>query len=161
MNGSSLVEDQPWSCLISPSPWEVRVTTSPQHVSHNFCYSLHLGIEYEASHKEPSCVLHMILIGIDSLMVQWLGICLLMQGTQVRSWSGRIPHATKPVHHSYWTHTPEPTSHNYWSPMPRQGKARGSSTTRETTTIKSPPTETREWPLLSTNRKSLRAATKT
>ena len=43
----------------------MRVTTSPQRVSHNFCYSVHLGIEYEASHKEPSCVLHMILIGVD------------------------------------------------------------------------------------------------
>ena len=28
-----------------------------------------------------------------ALVAQWLRICLPMQGTQVRSWSGKIPHA--------------------------------------------------------------------
>ena len=28
-----------------------------------------------------------------SLVVQWLAVRLAVQGTQIRSWSGRIPHA--------------------------------------------------------------------
>ena len=28
-----------------------------------------------------------------SLVAQWLRICLPMQGTPVRAWSGKIPHA--------------------------------------------------------------------
>ena len=30
-----------------------------------------------------------------SLVAQWLRVCLLMQGTRVRAWSGRIPHAAE------------------------------------------------------------------
>ena len=40
----------------------------------------------------------------DSLMVQWLRICLPMQGTRVRSLVWEDPtcrRATKPVHHNY------------------------------------------------------------
>ena len=40
-----------------------------------------------------------------SLVVQWLGVCLPMQGTRVRAlvWEGPTCHgATKPVSHNYW-----------------------------------------------------------
>ena len=30
-----------------------------------------------------------------SLVAQWLGVCLTMQGTRVRAWSGKIPHAAE------------------------------------------------------------------
>ena len=53
-----------------------------------------------------------------SLVVQWLRICLPMQGTQVQSLVQEDPtchRATKPVHHNYWACTLELTSHNYWS----------------------------------------------
>ena len=54
-----------------------------------------------------------------SLVVQWLRICLPMEGTRVRSlvWEDPTCHgATKLVHHNYWACALEPTSHNYWSP---------------------------------------------
>ena len=52
-----------------------------------------------------------------SLVVQWLRICLPVQGTQVRSlvWEdSTCLRAIKPVHHDYWACSLEPSSHNYW-----------------------------------------------
>ena len=57
-------------------------------------------------------------LGQASLVVQWLRICLTMQGTQVQSlvWEDLTCHgATKPMHHNHWASTLEPSSHNYWA----------------------------------------------
>ena len=54
-----------------------------------------------------------------SLVVQWLKICLAMQGTEVRSlvWEdSTCCRTTKPMYPNYWAHALEPVSHNYWSP---------------------------------------------
>ena len=51
-----------------------------------------------------------------SLVVQWLGVHLTRQGTQVRALVREDPTcrgATKPVHHNYWVCTLEPMHHNY------------------------------------------------
>ena len=82
----------------------MRVTTRPQRVSQNFCYSVHLGTEYEAGHKEPSCVLRMILIGVDFPDGPVVGDQFAnardtgyILGREDSTCEG----ATKPVHHSY------------------------------------------------------------
>ena len=57
-----------------------------------------------------------------SLVVQWLRICLPMQGTRVRALVQEDPTcrgATKPVRHNYWACTLEPASHNYWALVPQ------------------------------------------
>ena len=57
-----------------------------------------------------------------SLVVQWLRICLPMQGTRVRALVQEDPtccKATKPIRHSYWACALEPASHNYWALLPR------------------------------------------
>ena len=69
-----------------------------------------------------------------SLVAQWLGIRLLMQGTWVRALVREDPTcrgATKPVHH------------NYWSPC---------FATREATAISSPRIATKRSPPLATTR---------
>ena len=53
-----------------------------------------------------------------SLVVQWLRICLPMQGTRVRALVWEDPTcrgATRPVRHNYWACILEPVSHNYWA----------------------------------------------
>ena len=55
-------------------------------------------------------------------MVQWLGICLPMQGTRVGALVWEDPTcrgATKLMRHNYWACTLEPESHNYWAHMPQ------------------------------------------
>ena len=57
-----------------------------------------------------------------SLVVQWLRICLPMQGTRVQSlvWEdSTCCGTTKPVHHNYWACAPEPACHNYWACVPQ------------------------------------------
>ena len=57
-----------------------------------------------------------------SLVVQWLRICLPMQGTQVWALVREDPTchgATNPMHHNYWACTLEHTSHNYWARVPQ------------------------------------------
>ena len=57
-----------------------------------------------------------------SLVAQWLGIRLPMQGTWVRSLVQEDPTchgATKPVRHNYWACALEPTSHNSWAYVPQ------------------------------------------
>ena len=52
--------------------------------------------------------------------LQWLGIHLPMQGTQIWSLVWEDPtcrRAAKPVHHNNWACYLEPTSHNYWASM--------------------------------------------
>jgi len=55
-----------------------------------------------------------------SLVVQWLGVCLPMQGTQVQSlvWEDSTYHgATKPVCHNCWAHEPHDWSSCTLEPM--------------------------------------------
>ena len=54
-----------------------------------------------------------------SLVMQWLRICLPIQGAWVQSLVLEEPTccgATKPMCHNYWACALEPASHNYWSP---------------------------------------------
>ena len=71
-----------------------------------------------------------------SLVVQWIGIHLPIQGTRV--WSlvqedSTCPGAAEPVHHNYWAHSLEPASYNYWSLCAWSL----CSTSREATTVRS------------------------
>ena len=53
-----------------------------------------------------------------SLVVQWLGVCLPVQGTRVRALVREDPAccgAAGPVSHNYWACALEPASHNYWA----------------------------------------------
>ena len=57
-----------------------------------------------------------------SLVVQWLRICLPLEGTWVWAlvWEdSTCRRATKPVCHNYWAQALEPASHNYWARAPR------------------------------------------
>ena len=57
-----------------------------------------------------------------SLVAQWLGICLPMQGTRVQAlvWEDPTCHgATGPVGHNYWACILEPESYNYWARVPQ------------------------------------------
>ena len=58
----------------------------------------------------------------NSLVTQWLRICLPMQGTRVWALVQEDPTcrgATKPMRHNYWACALEPTSHNYWAREPQ------------------------------------------
>ena len=70
--------------------------------------------------KSNFCLLDNIIR--TSLVVQWLKMCLPMQGTQVPSLVPEDPTcrgATKPVRHNYWACAPEPTNHNCWARVPQ------------------------------------------
>ena len=57
-----------------------------------------------------------------SLVVQWMGVHLPMQGTRVQSlvWEGSTcPGATEPGHHNYEVFALEPKSRNYWACVPQ------------------------------------------
>ena len=77
-----------------------------------------------------------------SLVVQWLRICLPIQGTRV--WSRVLEdsscEATEPVHRNYWADTLEPRSPKYWSPRTQSL----CSEAREATTMRSLHTTARE-----------------
>ena len=56
---------------------------------------------------------------IESIGLQWISVCLPMQGTQVQFlvWENSTCHrATKPVHHSYWAHHPRAQEQQPLSP---------------------------------------------
>ena len=60
-----------------------------------------------------------------SLLDQWLGIHLPMQGTRAWALVGEDPtcrEVTKPMCHNYWACALEPTSHNYWAHVPQLQK---------------------------------------
>ena len=101
-----------------------------------------------------------------SLVVQWIGICLPMQGTRVQSlvlgdstWHG----ATNPVHHDDWVCALEPESHSYWphvlqllkttclEPVLRNKRSHPNE---------KPTHHNQEWPSLIATRESLRTAMK-
>ena len=57
-----------------------------------------------------------------SLVVQWIGICLPVQGTRTQSLVQRHSMcygATKPMCHKYWVHALESTSHNCRAQVPQ------------------------------------------
>ena len=57
-----------------------------------------------------------------SLVVQWLRIWLLMQGTRVRALvqeDHTCRGAIEPLRHSYWACALQPVSHNYWACVPQ------------------------------------------
>ena len=57
-----------------------------------------------------------------SLVAQWLGIGLPMQGTRVWALVQEDPTyrgAAKPMHHNYWACPLEPVGHNYWAHVPQ------------------------------------------
>ena len=97
-----------------------------------------------------------------SLVVQWLRICLAMQGAPVRSlvWEDPTCHrATKPESCSYWLHTLQLLK-------PARPEQSLCSATREAkrsphTTRKSSPPHPITRPLLTTTRESPTAATQT
>ena len=102
-----------------------------------------------------------------SLMVQWIRVCLPMQGIQVQSPVQEDPTchgATKPMSHNYWTCALEPVSHNYWAHVPQLLKparlepmlCNGRSHRNER-----PAHRSKEWPPLAATREGPRAATKT
>ena len=74
-----------------------------------------------------------------SLVVQWLGVCLALQGTVVPSLIQEDP---------TWHRATKPTGHNYWSPLILDL----GSATREVTTMRSLHTEIREEPWLAATR---------
>ena len=103
-----------------------------------------------------------------SLVAQWLGIRLPVQGTQVPSLVRGDPTchgATKPMRHNYWACALEPARHNYWACAPQQLKpacSRARALQQEKPPqVRSPCTTTKSKPALATTRESLRAATKT
>ena len=57
-----------------------------------------------------------------SLVVQWLRICLPMQGTRIRALVREdltCCRAVKPMRHNYWACALEPVSHNSWAREPQ------------------------------------------
>ena len=82
-----------------------------------------------------------------SLVAQWLRICLPMQGTRVRAWSGKIPHAAEQLGPCATATEPaclEPVLRN----------KRGHDSER-------PAHRDEEWPPLAATRESPRTETKT
>ena len=66
-----------------------------------------------------------------SLVVQWLRICLPIQGTRVRALVREDPTcrgATKPALHNYWAWALQPASHNYWGCVPQLLSPRATTT---------------------------------
>ena len=70
-----------------------------------------------------------------SLEVQWLRICLPIQGTRVWALVQEDPtchRATKSVRHNYWACALEPTCHNYWAHVPQLLSPRATTTEART-----------------------------
>ena len=101
-----------------------------------------------------------------SLVAQWLGVCLPMQGTRVRALVWEDPTcrgAAEPVCHNYWACTLEPASHSCWAHVPRLLKPKdlGPVLHRRSHRSERPAHSNGERPPLAAARESLRTATKT
>ena len=87
-----------------------------------------------------------------SLVAQWLGICLPVQGTWVQALfreDSTCPGATKPGCLNYWACALELASHNYWAHEPQllqPAHLEPCSTAREARTMRSPHTATKSSP---------------
>ena len=122
--------------------WSVRPTPKSEGSQCLSLLLLPLSF-YRCSPQQTSCALNPIWWA--SLVVQWIRICLPMQGTWVWSLVQEDPScrgATKPVRHNYWACALEPASHNCWSPCAWSP----CSTTREATAMRSPRTATKSSP---------------
>ena len=82
-----------------------------------------------------------------SLLAQWLRICLPMQGTWFKPWSGKIPHAAEQL--GPWATATEPAR---LEPVFRNKRGRDSERAAH---------RNEEWPPLATTRESPRTETKT
>ena len=82
-----------------------------------------------------------------SLVVQWLRICLPMQGTRFKPWSGKIPHAVEQL--GPWATITEPAR---LEPVLRNKRGRDNER---------PAHRDEEWPPLAATRESPRTETKT
>ena len=82
-----------------------------------------------------------------SLVAQWLRICLPMQGTGFKPWSGKIPHAAEQL--ALWATTTEPAR---LEPVLRNKRGRDNER---------PAHRDEEWPPLAATRESPRTETKT
>ena len=90
-----------------------------------------------------------------SLVAQWLGICLPMQGTRVWALVREDPTcrtAPKPVHHNYWAHVPQLLKSMCLEPVLCNKRSHFS---------KKPAYHNEEYLWLATTRESRCAATKT
>ena len=105
--------------------------------------------------------------GRASLVVQWLSVCLPMQGTQVQALAGEDPTCRGVaglVLHNYWACALEPASHNCWAHVPQLLKpTRLESVLRNKRSHDSgrPVHCNEEWLPLTATRESLLTATKT
>ena len=100
-----------WTSDISPY---IKVFHPPCESSF-FIEILH--IHWNFSHLLDSLFINELVIR-SSLVAQWLGICLPVQGARVRALVREDPTcrgATKPVRHDYWACSLEPASHSYWA----------------------------------------------
>ena len=84
----------------------------------------HLLADYHEFFSVPQCVLQPADRTVTKhkpgtcLLIQWIRICLPIQGTQVRSLVGEEPTccgATKPLCHYHWACALEPSSCNCWA----------------------------------------------
>ena len=82
-----------------------------------------------------------------SQVAQWLRICLLMQGTRVWAWSGKIPHAVEQL--GPWATTAEPER---LEPVLRNKRGRDSERSAH---------RDEEWPPLAATGEGPRTETKT
>ena len=102
-----------------------------------------------------------------SLVAQWLGICLPMQGTRVRALVQEDPTcrtATKPMCHNYLACPPEPESHSYWARVLQLLKPTHLEPVlhnKRSHRNEKPSHHNKEQPPLTATRESPRAATKT
>ena len=74
----------------------------------------------------PLCDAGRVCLKVDgqaSLVIQWLRICLLMQGTPIRSLIQEDPtccRTTMPMCHNHWAHALEPGSCSHWTCVSQQ-----------------------------------------
>ena len=118
-------KNQLWKHLwmfIEPLLW--RHWWSLYKVAKSYFLSAFKNLTFLWERKVPKEIVMPVIIMWQwgSLVVQWLRICLPMQGTWVRALVRDDPTccgATKPLHHNYWACALEPTSHNYRACLPQ------------------------------------------
>ena len=100
-----------WSQSQTPLSTHAQHTYGKTHISQVYTLDSHkLNIHMYSTHRKKKGT---------SLVVQWLRICLPIQGTQVQFLIQEDPAhhgATKHVHPNYWARTLEHASHNYMKP---------------------------------------------
>ena len=77
-----------------------------------------IAIEADSSWLNRKVIFYKRVYWGTSLVAQWLGIRLQMQGTRVRALVQEDPMCcgvAEPVHHHYWACALAPVCHNYWA----------------------------------------------